>query len=452
MRELVVAGPQAGRVLLGRLQPSSSGAKTLRRLGVDGASPALASPRCYGVLVVGAARSGKTTSILTPAVTRWDGPVIATSIRNDVLKESWEVREAAGWPVLIYNPKNQGGYGSNTWSPLVAAMGEQPWVGARRMATALIEASGLAENGANRAMDFWNAAAADFLGPLLLAAAGEGPSMEPVVRWLREGDDAKDEVRLRLARHPAALRAADSVFALAARQRDSIYLTARTALAAYQDPEVIRTCLASGPGHMPDITPETVLGTPGKRGASLYVVSPPTDWRYFAPLFTALLTSLLDAAYSRSDGSDGSDAPLLVALDEVANIAPIADLPSIVSTAAGAGIQLITVLQDLGQAERIWGKDGARTLLQNHYARLILGGTVDLDTLEWAQAMLGEREVETTTKSEAGFAGRRSTSRSYQRQPIATAAEIREMPRGTALLIAGSAPAARVTLRQGTTI
>lgn len=59
------------------------------------------------------------------------------------------------------------------------------------------------------------------------------------------------------------------------------------------------------------------------------------------------------------------------------------DLPSIASTAAGAGIQPITVLQDLGQAEAIWGQEGARTLLQNHFARLILGGTADLRTLEW---------------------------------------------------------------------
>ena len=111
-----------------------------------------------------------------------------------------------------------------------------------------------------------------------------------------------------------------------------------------------------------------------------------------------------------------------------------------------------TVFQDLGQAERIWGADGARTLMQNHYARLILGGTTDLPTLEWAQAMLGETGVETTTREQEGFLGRPRTSRRVDQRPVATPAEIRKLPRGTALLISGSAPAALVTLKPGTTI
>jgi type IV secretory pathway TraG/TraD family ATPase VirD4 len=453
MRELVVSEPEPGRVLLGRLSADTTEAMLWGLVDAERSNPALASPPGYGVMVVGASRSGKTTSILSPSVVRWDGPVIATSIRSDVLRNSWEAREEAGWPVLIYNPKNQGGFGSNTWSPLVAAMGDKPWPGARRMATALIEASGIVENGANQSQDFWNAAAADYLAPVLLAAAVDGPSMEPVLRWLQKGDKARVEIRRQLSDHPEALSAAEAVWKLVPKQRDSIYLTARTALSAYQDDDVMSTCRSDGP--LPDITPDSVLGSTGDNatpGATLYVISPPTDWRYFAPLFTALLTSLIDAAYNRAEQETSLDPPLLLALDEVANIAPIHDLPSIVSTAAGAGIQVVTGFQDLAQAERIWGVDGARTLLQNHYARLILGGTADLATLEWAQAMLGEVESERITQSTEGTFGRRTTSRSSERMPVATAAELRTMPRGTALLICGSFPAARVTLRQWTTI
>jgi type IV secretion system protein VirD4 len=450
MGDLVVKGPQPGRVLLGRLQPGTLSASALDRIRAGAGTPALASPRCYSVLVVGPSRSGKTTALLTPAVRQWQGPVIATSIRSDVLANSWEERRAAGWPVLIYNPQNQGGYGSNTWSPLSSITGDRAWRNARRVATALVEAAGLAENGANSQEAFWNAAAADFLGPLLLAAAELGPSMEPVLRWLQEGDKARDEVTKLLQQHAPALRTVEAVWSAAAKIRDSVYLTARTAVSAYQDPDVLTTCQGDDPQQPVDITPASVLGDGGRPGATLYVVSPPTGWRYFAPLFTALLTSLIDAAYQ--EDTRGATAPLLLALDEVANIAPIKDLPSIVSTAAGNDIQVITVLQDFGQAERIWGADGARTLLQNHYARLILGGGGDIATLEWAQAMLGDTNVETKTTSTDRFFGRSGESRSTERRPVATPADIREMPLGTALLIAGAAPAARVTLRPGTTI
>jgi hypothetical protein len=48
--------------------------------------------------------------------------------------------------------------------------------------------------------------------------------------------------------------------------------------------------------------------------------------------------------------------------------------------------------------------------------------------------------------------GRTTTSRTPERQPVATAAELRTMPRGTALLICGSLPAAQVNLREWTAI
>jgi type IV secretion system protein VirD4 len=452
MGELVVRGRLPGRVLLGRLRAHGRAARVLELIRRDGASPPLAAPESYGVLVVGPSRSGKTSSVLMPAARDWDGPVITTSIRDDVLRDSWEARKAAGWPVLIYNPKNLGGYGSNTWSPLTAAMGDQPWLAARRTALALIHAAGFSEDGANNNAAFWNAAAADFLGPLLLAAAQDGPSMEPVLRWLQEGEDGGHEVLERLEQYPEAQRIAAGVWDLAEKLRDSIYLTARTALAAYQDTDVLKTCLAQPGESVTDITPESVLGGEGTRGATLYIISPPTELRYFAPLFSALITSMIDATYTRANRGDVGERSVLVALDEAANIAPIEELPSISSTAAGAGIQLVTVLQDLGQAEGIWGREGARTLLQNHYARLILGGTVDQPTLEWLQAILGEREVETQSHSGNGILGRRTTTRSKERVPVLSMAEIREMKRGDALLIAGSYPAARVRLRMGTTI
>ena len=371
LKDLVVEGPRSGRVLLGRLAATNPDTGWLRFLKPTAdETPALAAEPCRGVLVIGATRSGKSSSILSPAVINWDGPVITTSIRDDVLAATWESREAAGCPILVYNPKLEGDYGSSTWSPLVAAMGDKPWVGARRMADLLVEASGLVDGGANRREPFWTAAAATYLGPLLLAGAQLGSSMKPVMGWLHTADKvetdeqghrmirARDEIRKLLREHDAALRTIEGVWTLHERTRSSIYLTARTALAAYDDEDVLTTCGDTGPDELPEINPDTVLGTPEIPAATLYIVSPPTNRRYFAPLFTALLTSILEAAYSRTAGAKMLDPPILLALDEVANIAPIAELPAYASTAAGAGIQLITVLQDLGQAEGIWGPTG----------------------------------------------------------------------------------------------
>jgi type IV secretion system protein VirD4 len=463
MGDLVVPGPVPGRILLGRLQPGTLESAFLALVRPDRATPALAAPRCRAVLVIGPARSGKTTSILVPAVSGWQGPVVATSIRSDVIAGSVRARQTSRWPPLVYNPSLQGDYGSNTWSPLAGIGGSNAWQTARRLASVLVTASGLAGNGSNSQMDFWNATAIDYVGPLLLAAAQDGPSMAPVMKWLQQGDLARESVTQRLRGFPDALRQAEAVWATGGKasspSRSSIYLTARTALSAYDDPGAMTTCLGRGPAQTIDITPEAVLGPIGTatdptsaRGSSLYIVSPAEDLATFAPLFTALLTSIIDAAYHRSERGGGLPAPLLLALDEVANIVPIRTLPNIAATAAGNGIQLLTVFQDLGQADRIWGTDDARTLLSNHYARLILSGTVDRATLDWIHALLPEIDVSRTVRNPDGWFGRRLSERRTERRRIIDASDIREMPIGTALLLAGRYPAARVTLREGTTI
>lgn len=448
MGELVVpaSNPPANRVLLGRLAADTTEARIIGLLlGKDRGTPALAAPPNYGVLVVGASRSGKTSSLLVPAVRRWEGPVIATSTRSDVVANSKRVREAMGWPTLIYNPRNLGGFGSNTWSPLLTATGEQAWLGALRMASTMIEAAGVAEYGANREQAFWDGAADRYLAPILLAAATYGTSMEPVMRWVNSELDARDEMPARLAAYPRALAQAESVWALEHKVRSSVYATLQVALKGYEDPYVLRTCLPTQPDGLTDITPDTVLGTPSAPGATLYIISPPTGRKHYAPLFSALVTSLFDAAFARSEEGALSRPPL-VALDEAANIVPIRDLPGISSMTAGAGIQLITVLQDLAQAKLNWG-ESLWTLMTNHYGgRLILGGTVEPTMLSWAGEMLGKVDRERRAVSREGIWGRRTTTVSPERQEAATAAEIRTMPMGTALLVAGSYPTARVTL------
>ena len=53
------------------------------------------------------------------------------------------------------------------------------------------------------------------------------------------------------------------------------------------------------------------------------------------------------------------DPGMLWLLDEVANIAPIHDLPALVSQAGGQNLQVVIGLQDLSQARTRWGADAA---------------------------------------------------------------------------------------------
>ena len=79
-------------------------------------------------------------------------------------------------------------------------------------------------------------------------------------------------------------------------------------------------------------------------------------------------------------------------LDEAANIAPLADLDALASTAAGHGVQLVTVWHDLAQINARYGPRAA-TVVNNHRAKLFLSGISDPSTLDYASHLIGEEEV-----------------------------------------------------------
>jgi type IV secretion system protein VirD4 len=71
-----------------------------------------------------------------------------------------------------------------------------------------------------------------------------------------------------------------------------------------------------------------------------------------------------------------------VALDEIANTAPIYDLPALISQAGSQHLQVMIGLQDLPQARTRWGEHQADALLSLFQTKLILTGIADPRTLE----------------------------------------------------------------------
>jgi type IV secretion system protein VirD4 len=217
-----------------------------------------------------------------------------------------------------------------------------------------------------------------------------------------------------------------------------VYATAETILEAYADPGVLLRAQAA------DIQPQQLLDG---RHNTLYLSATVREQRRLRPVFVTLLASVIEAAYARSAATGRPlDPPLLVVLDEAANIAPLPDLDVIAATGAGHGVQLVTVLQDLAQAHERWGRDRADTIVNNHRARLIGGGIADQRTLEYVARVLGETEVQQRSSTSAEL-GRHSTTVSSAYRALAPANAIRETKRGSAMLLYGSLPPGWITFR-----
>ena len=143
-----------------------------------------------------------------------------------------------------------------------------------------------------------------------------------------------------------------------------------------------------------------------------YLCAPAHEQRRLQPLFATLVQEIVAHAYDRAtETGKPLDPPLLLVLDECANIAPLRDLATLASTGAGQGIQLVSVFQDMAQINAVYGRDRAPTIVSNHRAKVILSGIADPQTLDYVARLLGDEEVRQIS-STSGAEGRRSTTES----------------------------------------
>jgi len=401
-------------------------------LGVVDGRLVAAEPR-QSVIVVGPVQTGKTSGFAVPAILEWKGPVVATSVKTDLMRETLGARERAG-RVWIYDPTGSTGMPTCGWTPLSSC---STWTGAQRVAAWLVAAAHRGNAGVENA-EFWYAAAAKLLAPVLFAAATSDATMADVVRWI----DAQEQEEIFSALDETGEDAAVTAFQASSqrdeRTRSGVYTTAETVLAAYADPGVLASALTS------ELRAERLLDG-GSNTA--YLCAPAHEQRRLQPLFATLVQEIVARAYERSAETGAPvDPALLVVLDECANIAPLRELATLASTGAGQGIQLVSVFQDMSQINAVYGRDRAPTIVSNHRAKVILSGIADAQTLDYVARLLGDEEVKQTSSTTADE-GRRSTTHSVAYRNIAPANVLREMKPGHGLLVYGHLAPARISLR-----
>jgi Type IV secretory system Conjugative DNA transfer len=166
LRRLLVLTPRPGRITLGR-----RGGWFGRLL--------LAVESCHSVLAFGPGGSHKTTGLVIPGVLEWQGPVVTTSIKPDVLRATLRRRLAMG-EVWVYDPLGLSGVPGAQWTPLAHC---HTYTAARKVARTLADAAdvqGLREQDNN----YWTLLGAKLLGVLLFAAARSDRTMADVARWV----------------------------------------------------------------------------------------------------------------------------------------------------------------------------------------------------------------------------------------------------------------------------
>ncbi|MFI5035394.1 MAG: type IV secretory system conjugative DNA transfer family protein [Acidimicrobiales bacterium] len=348
-------------------------------LGVD----LVLDQRC-SLLVVGPTQTGKTSSLVVPALLRWSGPAVVTSVKRDVVAATARWRGSLG-SVQVLEPGRADGL---TWDPLE---------GVTTMRHALRVARDLTSPSASRGdTEFWNALAAKLVAALLLGAAQTGRTVFDVaavvedrafVAWRELGNEPGEVVRSFLTHEVKTL--------------DGVLTTAETMLLPWRFRQPVA-----------EVRPVV------RADHTLYLCAPRDELRHYEPLFRGALRTVLEEQQRLFD--EGQHRPLLLLLDEAATVAPLEDLDQLAATLSGVDVTLVTVVQDFAQLAARWGPRAA-TIVNNHGARVILSGLADPTVRTYLPELIDA--------------------------PSGPAVPLRRGPPGPARVVAGHRPVATVRLR-----
>jgi type IV secretory pathway TraG/TraD family ATPase VirD4 len=396
---------------------------------------ALADPQT-SVLVLGPPRSGKTSSVAVPNVLAAPGAVVATSTKLDLVAASAAARSELGccWLLdpsgTVALPGHARQLRTLRWSPVASA---RTW----DESLVLARAMSLAARPGGRAGEsaHWTERAEALLAPLLHAAHLAGAGMDTMMRWVL--CQQLEPAQAILMGHGVELAAGvlTGIAATDPREQSGIWSSTAGLLAAYRSDAVLDRSAA------PNFDPRRLAGS----GDTVFVCAPGRYQDLVSPIIVAFLEQVRAGAYDRW-AAGGGGPPTTLVLDELANIAPLPDLPAMVSEGGGQGLLTLACLQDLSQARVRWGQ-AADGFLSLFGTKVVLPAIGDLATLEVVSRLGGEVDVPARSISRPPWGwGLPTVTWSAHRQRRVPVEAVNQLRAGTALVLSGSRPPERVAL------
>ncbi len=381
-----------------------------------------------------APRAGKTTSYVVPLALAAPGAVVLTSNKSDAWAATAELRgKQTGQRVWTFDPQRIAHAAQSWWwNPLA---GLDTVEEAERLAGHFV----LTVDD-ERSKDIWGPAAAELLAGLLLAAKTSGGSMLDVYDWLSDEATPVPAQLLRAGGLRSIAASLEGTQGSPPETRGSVYFTARVAARCLRNPQI--TAWVTPPPAGAGLAEFDAAGFPASR-QTLYLLSKDGGGSA-APLVAALTDRVMRAGVVCAERAGGRlDPPMLVLLDEAANICRIADLPALYSHLGSRGIIPLTILQSYAQGAGVWGENGMKALWSAATVKVIGPGIDDASFAEDLSRLVGDHDVAVASSSVSD--GRSSRSVSLRSQRVLPASVIRALPKGRALVWLTGAKVAMVS-------
>jgi hypothetical protein len=166
---------------------------------------------------------------------------------------------------------------------------------------------------------------------------------------------------------------------------------------------------------------------------TVYALSSEKGESNASALVTAICNDLVEVAENYAKTSPGSHLPypMLVALDEAANICRWEKLPDLYSYYRAYGITLLTVLQSYSQGTEVWQENGMKKIWSAANIILFLGGISEPDFLQNISNLCGQYEYTSTSVSYDSLSSIvKGSQASDQRTNVLEVSDLQVWPQG----------------------
>ncbi|WP_328664596.1 type IV secretory system conjugative DNA transfer family protein [Nocardia salmonicida] len=378
-------------------------------------------------------RQGKSTSRVIPAVLDAPGPVVATSNKRDVVDATRELRmQRTSGRSWVFDPQGVAAEPvSWYWDPIEWVRGTDDGVGAQERAAEL--AGHFADGGESTSKDsFFEPEGEDLLAGLFLACAIAKRPITQAFAWVTKFDNTEPVEILDAAGYELLAGALSDQYQAPEKQRSGVFSTAKK----------MASCLKYSRVR-PWVTPPEQDEAPREAfDVDAFVTSRDTLFPLSrevkgsaGPLVTALCAAIAGAGEREGTRSPGGrlPVPLLMVLDEAANIVRWRDLPKQYSHFGSRGMVVMTVLQSWAQGVRCWGEDGMKALWSAANVKVLGSGLDDANFLRDRSALVGDHYELVNAVSRSPQGGR-STSTSRVTERTLTESDLAAIPRGRAVV------------------
>jgi type IV secretion system protein VirD4 len=335
------------------------------------------------VLIMASTRSGKGVTLIVPHLLRYTGSAFVLDPKGENAKATLRTRRTLNNKVHVLDPFGITGLPQARFNPLSRFTPDNMEAESKALAAAMFIAG-------ERERDHWNASGQQLLAAVILYVyvSPDIPARQkdlPMVRKLLLGSlNETLDAMIELTVGDGLLRdLALSFKATPPNEFGSIVSTAQRQTEILDNPYMIACLSAAGPG-------EDVDFKAWKAGTmTVYLCLSAPRFPTFNRWLRLVLTSALD---EMTDTLQPPKLPVCFMLDELATLGHLAAVENAVGLAAGYGIQLVTVFQDVAQMKDLY-KGRWASFIGNAGVRALFN-LDDFETAEYWSKFIGGHLVE----------------------------------------------------------